>query len=213
MFNQGMPVEDIADVANISVPYTKNILRNMGIVESFRCGKIDDTKLVEMQASGAKLTEMASVFSCSTQAISCHIKKLGLRSQYFVSKESDEKMLKLRESGYTNNEIASRVGCSPQTVLRHIGEQPAEITNASIQYAAQLRKLKNERRQRAKAALIRSEQLRIEAEKREQARVEKENIIKNMLSGFGISMDNFHIDSAEHGDSILDNLRRKLNIA
>lgn len=222
MFNQGMPVEDIADVVNTSLNNTLKILRENGVTFPRLGAKVDKEKLVDMRNNGASVKEIAEAFNCTTATISHHLKSLGMGcfSYKLVTPAEVEAMLDMRNKGYTNSEIARKFGRSVDCVIRHIGHQPEEITAVSFEYRALAKKLNFERRNSARIAMIRKreeeariEQERIEAEKREQARIAKENEIRNMLSGFGISMDDFHISSAEHGDSILDGLRRQLNIA
>lgn len=75
------------------------------------------------------------------------------KGNFQSAEDRNERMLILRNQGYTNLEIAEKVGCALDTVSRAIGFQPEFYTEISNNYAAKIRTLQIEAREKRADAL------------------------------------------------------------
>lgn len=227
LYNAGNSPEKIAKIIDCCTDNVYKILRKRGV--KFRGRKFTNEELCALLMEGKSQNECAQIFGVGQGTVSNRIKRIKNEFPSSASEDKTQSMQRLRENGYTNEEIARRMGVSVVTVYRYIGNQPEEITRASIEYATQLCKLKARRLNSAKMALLRKkqEEERIKAERRaaeEAARREKEALEKSkreiydtVLSiGFPQELATSAssiIETAAQGAAILDNMKKKFAAA
>lgn len=150
--------------------------------------------------------QIAKEFSISDNYVSTIAKNAGITKVEHISPEQVSEMQRLRTEGMSNEMIARRMGCTGETVRLHIGNQPKEITEAYKKAAGAIRRARTAARNVAKLAMEearRAEEARLEAQRRESMRQEKEFEIRCILDELKIPSENIHIDSAEQGLEIL----------
>lgn len=227
LYESGKAPGQIAGIVGCCTDNIYRILRANGI--KFRYRLFTDEQLKSLLNEGNTLVECAQILNVSRNAVYARAKRNGMHVSNRIRDDEITCMQRLRENGYTNEQIAQRMGISENSVRRHIGNQPAEITNASQMYACELRKLKAQRRDNAKMALLRrkQEEERIEAERRaaeEAARREKEALEKNKREIFDTFLSigfpqelatsaSSTIETAAQGAAILDNMKKKFATA
>lgn len=227
LYNAGNSPEKIAKIIDCCTDNVYKILRASGI--KFRYRKFTDEQLEALLKGRKSKSECARILGVDPGTIYERSKRIENHVRGYITEEDVRCMQHLRESGRTNDEIAQRMGIARLTVYRHIGNQPKEITDESLKYAHEVRKLKIQRLNNARMALLRrkQEEERIAAERRaaeEAARREKEALEKNKREIFDTFLSigfpqelatsaSSIIETAAQGAAILDNMKKKFAAA
>lgn len=237
LYESGKSVKMIAEIVELSGATVRYYLKRNNVVmrpahriasgtpryiPHPRKPKVDAEELRKLVAKGTRVVDMAAHFNCAPDTVSRALKKYGWSIRN-VTNEEVKQMLELREQGLTSAQIAKRVGRSYYTVLNHIGYQPSEITENSVAYRTELRKLKSKRRISGKAIMEqkRIDEARIEAERKaaeevarreEEARIAAETSIREILVACGLPSE-IHIETSAQGNTILANMQNQFAAA
>lgn len=188
--------------------------------------RIRNEKIRELYLNqGLTPVQIAKEVNLTSGGVCCVLRLMGIYIRPHVTSDEYLKMIDLRNDGLSNAQIALRMGRKIDTVRRHIGKQPSEITVNSIRYGAKLRSINANRRNSAKLAMKRKleEEARIAEERRaaeeaareaariaeEERRICEENL-REIFSTVGIPIgDDFRIESADQGNTLIANLHEK----
>lgn len=104
-----------------------------------------------LRDSGMAPVDIAKLFNVSKTNVYNHttvrydLRKFGRHHEAFEARKEYYLpiMWHLRKLGYSNMDIASKTGFAIATVVRYIGEQPDEITLASMRAAGAKRRFRN----------------------------------------------------------------------
>lgn len=234
LYESGKTPEKIAEIVGCCTDNVYKILRASGV--EFRFRKFTNEQLTALLNEGKSMRECARILGVIPSTIYGRVKRMQNPVRETICETDVHCMQRLRENGYTNEQIAQRMGVNRLTVYRHIGTQPKEISDVSFKYACEVRKLKVQRRNNAKAAMLRRKQEeeekrieaeRIEAERRaaeEAARREKEALEKNRREIFDTILSigfpqelatsaSSTIETAAQGAAILENMKKRFSAA
>lgn len=211
LYSEGnVSVRDLARKFGMSHVTISKILSDNNITIKAKAGcksKINAEDLAKLVADKLGYEELAEHFGVAVSTIRSHLIKNHLRiyRDDRISPSDLQHMYELRNECYSNSDIARKIGCSTATVVYHIGNQPAEITEASLYIRDELRAIAHKARKNAKnkiafrlaeeariaeeARLAEEERIRREEEERRAALAEKQNEIIAKLAAWGISCE------------------------
>lgn len=107
-----------------------------------------------LRDSGMTARQVADLFDVSTKTVTNHtfttvnLRGVVAREKMHAEREARKAyyipiMMRLRELGYSNADIAKKTGFCNATIVSYIGEQPDEITLASMRAAGAKRRFRN----------------------------------------------------------------------
>lgn len=237
LYESGKSTREIGKMVGLYFTSVANVLRRNNIpmrpahriasgkpryIPRPRKSKVNIEELRKLVAQRKSANEIAEHFGCTVNTVNYQLRKHGLYLNNVTSEEI-AKMREFRELGLTNEQIAKRIGRTYETVLRHIGHQPSEITENSVAYRVELRKLRSKRSISGKAIMEqkRIDEARIEAERKaaeeaarreEEARVTAETSIREILVACGLPSE-IHIETSAQGNAILANMKNRFAAA